>query len=490
VANLTKSHFVAGCQCHDLLWWQVHEADAPELAPDLALEDRMEQGREVGKLAREYVPDGVLVEPAGRSMEERVRRTETALAEGAPAVYEASFAADRVFASIDILERVDGGFNLIEVKSTTRFKDEHIPDVALQMHVLQRCGLNVRRAELMHLNSDCRYPDLGDLFVREDVTGPVAEFLPRVPGEIERQLEVLDGEQPGVGFGEHCLVAKECAFRDRCWPELTPDHVLTLYNLRSHKKWSLLEQGIESIQELEDSRGLPKIAQRQVRAVQQGARLIGPGLSRELERFTGRLAFLDFETVSLAIPAWSGCGPWALMPVQFSCHVETQPGHYDHHAFLAESGGDCREELALALVAACGEADSVVAYNMSFERRCIRQLAEAVPSLAGELEEIDTKLVDPLPVVRNYVYDPQFMGSFSLKAVLPALVPELTYDDLEIAEGQTASLWLSRLLFRPGAIPEEDREPLRDALLEYCRQDTWATVRLLEKLRGLAQLEE
>ncbi|MGH7350274.1 MAG: DUF2779 domain-containing protein, partial [Candidatus Rokuibacteriota bacterium] len=121
-----------------------------------------------------------------------------------------------------------------------------------------------------------------------------------------------------------------------------------------------------------------------------------------------------------------------------------------------------------------------------FERDRIRELAVAVPRLAGRLAALATQVVDLLPVVRNHVSHPDFGGSFSLKRVLPALVPDLGYAGLAIAEGETASLELGRLLFHGDRMEPAERARLREDLLAYCHQDTWGLVRLLERLRGLA----
>ena len=196
----TKSTFVAGWQCPNLLWWNVHEADASERAPTLGQLHQMEQGKQVGELARDYVPGGVTISRLA-PLEDRVAQTQVALTSQAPAIYNASFLADDVFVEVDILERDDGGFNLIEVKSSTRVKDEHIPDVAIQRHVLERAGVRVRHSEIMHLNRDCRYPDLTDLFIREDVTALVDEVLPGIPTELAEQRDVLDGPHPALPFG-------------------------------------------------------------------------------------------------------------------------------------------------------------------------------------------------------------------------------------------------------------------------------------------------
>ncbi len=283
--HLSKTRFTSGLQCARMLWWRVHEPDAPELAVSLSLQSVFDRGHQVGALAQTRFPDGVLIPGDHRDIAARVERTRLAIASGAPAIFEASFLADNVFAAVDVLERRRGGWKLVEVKSTTRVKDEHIPDVAIQLHVLRAAGLVVSRAEVMHLNPACAFPDLSDLFVRADVTRAAEAFLPGVPAEIRR---------------------------------------------------------------------------------------------------------------------------------------------------------------------------------------------------------LRAALVDLLPIVRDHVNHPKFGGSFGLKSVTPALVPELAYGDLEIAEGDVASTLLEGLLLREGEIPAAERKKLRKQLLAYCERDTLATVRVYERLEGLA----
>jgi hypothetical protein len=225
--------------------------------------------------------------------------------------------------------------------------------------------------------------------------------------------------------------------------------------------------------------------------------IVEPGLADALRIFDLEpLGFLDFETVGLAIPAWKDCRPYDAVPVQFSFFLDRGSGEPEHHEWLAAGRGDPRPALAERLMAATAGAAAIVAYNAGFERQCIRGLAEAVPSLSEPLLALEGRLVDLLPVVRNHVYHPAFHGSFSLKSVLPALVLGLTYADLEITDGDTASVYLERMLFGaerergggPGQLDLFDGAPtpLRADLLAYCKRDTWAMVKLLERLRGLA----
>ena len=182
MARLSKSRFVTGWQCEKLLWWTVHEPDALELQPDKVLQDLFDQGRLVGELARERFPGGVLVDHPHHAYAERLASTAAAVDAGARAIFEASFEAGGVFAAVDVLLRDAGGWTLIEVKSSSQVKDEHIVDAAVQTWVLRQAGIPVTRVEVMHLNREYRHPDGGELFTRADVTGRVEEFLPGVPG--------------------------------------------------------------------------------------------------------------------------------------------------------------------------------------------------------------------------------------------------------------------------------------------------------------------
>jgi Domain of unknown function(DUF2779) len=484
--GLSKSRVMAGRQCHKLLWWMVHEPAASELELDDLGSAVMDQGARVGELARAYVPGGILIDLPFDAFAERLTATEDALRRRSPAVYEAAFRADNVFVSVDILECRESGYGLIEVKSTTGVKDHHLFDVAIQTHVLRRSGLDVRRMELMHLNRACTHPDLSNLFTREDVTAAVEALLADVSREIAAQAAMLASGLPRVPIGDHCSAPYECPFAGRCWPQRPPHHVSTLYAMRQ-RALELDEEGYHTIHDLPETVTLGAIADRQRRAVQAGRMIVEPGLGRALEGFVPPIAFLDFETVGLAVPVWSGCHPYDAVPVQFSCHVARAEGVVTHHQWLAEGPNDPRPALAERLVDACHGARTVVAYNASFERRCLEHLAIAVPQLAAALDAIATRLIDLLPVVRNHVYHQDFSGRFSLKSVLPALVPELRYEGLTIADGQSANLALVRLLFEGDAHEPDVRVQLRSDLFRYCHQDTWGLVKLLERLRTLAE---
>ena len=482
--RLSKSRFVAGVQCHKLLWWKVHEPKAEELQPDVVLQDRFNQGRQVGELAQARFPGGVLINFPYHEVDAKIAATKAALDDGASAIFEASFLADDVFVAVDVLERNGDGFTLIEVKSSSSQKDEHITDAAIQTHVLRRCGITVQYAEIMHLNREFRFPDEGDLFQRTDVTTPVEQMLGEVSDEIARQLDAVGGPLPEVAIGAHCFEPRACPFMKRCWPD-SPRHIGKLYDVGAKKTVQYMADGVHTMDDIPPEKKLPAAARRQLRAMEEDRLIVEPGLAEALEPFNVRLGYLDFETIARAVPVWPGMGPWHQAATQYSYHEAVGDGTYSHSEFLAEGPEDARPILAEAMIEATANAERVLMYS-SFERTQIRALKQAVPHLEQELAALDEKLIDLLPVVRNYVYHPGFQGSFSLKYILNPLVPELTYNDLVIVDGLVASVKIARLLFVAGKIQPDQIEQTRQDLLEYCKRDTWGTVKLLERLRELA----
>lgn len=484
--TLSKSRFCSGLQCLRRLWWEVHEPDAPELEPDDRLQVIFDRGHQVGALARARFPDGTLIDHEPWQVTEKVAATRAALGDGASVIFEASFSAGGVFAAIDVLEKRRRGWALVEVKSTSKVKDSHVPDVAVQLHAARAAGVDVRRVELMHLNRACTFPELDDLFVQEDVTKDAEAFLPEIPRQLRRMRKALDGAIPRVEFGPQCSEPYACPFVERCRPDLPRHHVSTLYRISPKKLAAWLDEGRETLRDLPDDAKLSPIQARQVRSVRSGRLVVEDGLSDALATIEAPVAFLDFETINPPVPVWVGCHPFDATPVQMSCHVLGPRGRVEHHAHLAEPGGDPRPELAEAVVRACEGARTVVAYNARFEDACLEHLALAVPRLAKALRSLRKRLVDLWPIVRENVYHPGFGGEFGLKAVAPALVRGAGHGDLDVADGDTASMLLAGLLLAPEKLRSSGRAKLRRQLLAYCERDTEVLVKVYERLHELA----
>jgi len=485
VTSLSKSRFLAGLQCHRQLWWKVHEPNAPELVVDVKQQHVFDQGHEVGEKARTFVPGGTLIDLPFDRKRDRLEATERALLGGAPVVYEGSFQGGGVYGAVDILERKGKRFDLIEVKSSTKVKEEHIPDAAVQVYAARRAGLDVERVEIMHLNRDCVYPDLGNLFTREDVTRTVEAHIPRLPGEISAQLAMLEGPLPEVTPGEQCSKPHPCPFWNRCWTEKPEFHISTLY-YGTWKAKQLEAQGVTSLLDMPADASLTPVQARQIRSVRSGRPIVEPSLRGALERIESPTAYLDFETISPAIPVWRGCRPWDRIPVQFSCDMVHDNGASEHYEWITECAEDPRPEMARRVLEACAKARTVIAYNSPFERDCLRMLAIGAPDLKDELSALETKLFDALPLVREHVYHPRFAGSFGLKSVYPALMEKNEYESLAIADGELASVRLSTLLFAPETISPEERAALREDLRRYCALDTHGLAEMIDRLREMA----
>lgn len=488
--TLKKGSFVAGSQCAKRMWLELHEKGAPELVPDPASRWLMDQGIAVGKLAQSYVPGGLAIARGGRSIPSILSESWAAISDPrVRVIYEAGFISHDTLVYSDILERNPTGFTLIEVKSTTHVnEEEHIPDLAIQAHVLRGAGVRVTRCELMYLNRECRYPDLDNLFKRADVTELVEDRLLSLQYELDSLKEIAaSGIEPTVQVGPHCTSPRECAFMDRCWPEVPADHVTNLYMIQKKKAAQFADSGWTRIQDLPDDLKLSAIAARQRRSLRAGTMIVEKNsLLAALQTVSAPIAHIDFETVAPAIPVWNGCRPYDNVPVQLSCHFVDSLGHIRHHEWLATDDRDPRPAIGHALIEACEGARTVTAYYSKFEQACIRLIADVCPEIAPRLLEIADNIVDLLPIVREHVYHPEFRGSFSIKSVIPALVPRLSYSELQISEGGTASATLMRMIFRSEEFDEMEKEKLRKNLLLYCKRDTEAMVALTERLTQLA----
>lgn len=485
MARLSKGRVLEGAQCEKLLWLRAREPDAPELVPGPGTQALFDAGLEVGEHARGEFHDGVLVHVDRGDLGAAIAETRRLVARRDVPIFEASFVADGVFVAVDILEPSEAGWTIVEVKAGTRVRDHHILDLAIQVHVLRVAGVRVARADVMHLNRECRYPHLHDLFAREDVTERVEAEVRRVPELLEALSRVPDGPRPEVVPGPHCRTPYPCPFVDRCRGSLPEFPVQELYRLHRTKRTRLARCGVQSIVEIPRSFELTETQARQRRAIMENRLVVEPGLEKALEHgLEGPGSFLDFETVMLPIPRWPGCRPWDQVPVQFSVHREGSDGGLEHVGYLADGGDDPRPALARALVDAVPREGAVWVYFEPFEKGRLRELAEAVPELRDELLGIEARIVDLLQIVRRHIYHPRFKGSFSIKAVVPVLCPGAGWQGLKVASGDVAAAEL-RSLLRSSGLDDRERTERREVLLRYCERDTRSLAILLQTLRAM-----
>jgi predicted RecB family nuclease len=488
-SRLSKSKFLSGLQCHKRLYLEITQ---PELAepPDPSTQALLAMGTEIGLLAHRRFPGGVLVAPTLRPRDAAIARTATLVQDpNVPAIFEGAFEFEEVVVRVDILERIrDGGtdhsaWRLIEVKSSTRVKDIHLDDLAIQRHVLMGAGLDIQGTCVMHIDTGYQYGggeiDLAALFALDDVSSVVLDRQRKVPELLTAMKSMLlEPQAPLIEPDERCHSPYECPF----WAHCTKDKSSRwIYRLPGPKKviQQLAQEGITSIDEIRD----PSILSLMQRRVKDNIEWISADLGSALQSVEYPVHHLDFETVMLAVPKYARMKPYQSIPVQWSNHIELESGEIIHQEFLHVEASEPRKRWAERLLESLGGKGTIVVYS-SYEEAMMRQVGEAFPELRQAFAAITKRLWDLYPVIKEHYYHPAFQGSYSIKSVLPVMVPQLSYRHLLIQEGAQAASEYYRMVFVEEDWIEQAR--IRDALLQYCAMDTLAMVRLRQALKEKA----
>lgn len=492
VFRLSKSKIMAGMQCPKRLYLSVHQ---PVASPtDAATQATFNQGHAVGIEAQKTFANGVLVDAPYYAPDEALAQTASAIERGALTIYEAAFLHEEVLVRVDILHRAStsAAWQIIEVKSTTEVKQQHIQDVAIQTWVVRGAGLAVESASVMHLNNKFVFPSCGLLFSRVNVSEKISATMSLVPSLIKSlRARLADTQAPATDIGPHCSEPYGCEYQNHCWAERSiPDpSVFNLPGLASKRRWALYKQGVLKLSdERLDQEKFTATQMKMIDVFRGGKRAVNrKGIATDLQEWKYPLFFLDFETIGPALPRYIGTRPFQQLPFQFSCHFQMEPGGpIFHREYLHSENSDPRAALVTELISAIRSTGSVVAYNKGFEATCLSDLAEQVPEYRNQLLDIRERLVDPLPIVRAHVYDNAFLGSFSIKCVAPALLGEsMSYDGMKVSNGTEAQVAYEQLISE--SLDPTAKAALRNAMLEYCRKDTLAMVNLVEWLRNVAK---
>lgn len=479
-----------GYRCLKSIYLTIHH---PELETPISPDQQalFDQGNAVGEEARKRFPGGTLVDNKPWDFFGSLKRTRELLAQKTEVIYEAAFEYNGCYARADIIQYSEDTqrWKIFEVKSSTKVKDEQLDDVGLQAWIMAKGGLPIEQISILHINNSCRYPNLENLFISEDVTEKLRALYPGINGKVTDIFSAIKGSEiPEIDIGQHCASPNECGFKEACWKEknIPKVSILDLPQIKS-KKWDYYSEGITN---LDDERltELSAIQERVVEVFKSGKRFIDPaGIKAELAKWKFPLVFLDFETINPAIPRYQASGPYQQIPFQFSVHVWSSPeSDLTHKEYLHTSKSDPRPNLIPLLLDACGENGSIVAYYGQFESSRISELAEYSPENKTKLESLLERIVDPLPVIRDHVYDNNFAGSFSLKAVGPAILGEShSYEGMLVANGTAAQRAFDDLI--SDRTPQDQKNALIRASLEYCKKDTLVMVDLVKWLYQQAQ---
>ncbi len=470
-STLTKSRYLTGLDNPREMWFEAHGSSSP----DVGEQWRLHQGQLVGKLARHQFPEGTFV--GGPLQEEDLRPEEP--------LFEVTVQDGSMLARIDVLRpHPAGSWILTEVKSSTlKQRDsekEAKRDLAFQLVLLERLGIDVAWAEVMHLNPDYTHPGQGQLFKttrleegREDYVEEVIENAPRLSEVLSRP------EAPSLWPTREC---NSCDCPEKCH-DLPKHSIFTLPNLHWSHMEDIIAEGKATLSEVSGHPHLKPRHERYIEAVRSGEPYVDePAIRSALAELNTPIHFFDFEAIDYALPKFEGTSPWQKIPFQYSLHILRQDGTVGHREFLHNGDGDPRPALVENMLDDVKPEGSIVVYHDTFEEKRLEELREAFPSRADRLQGMIDRLWDQAEVFTWDFIHPDQKGSWSLKNVLPVFAPDLAYDDLDIQHGMAAVVKYSEMI---ASSSEQKQKTLQGQLLEYCERDTYAMVQIHRGLREM-----
>ena len=492
--GLSKSRIVAWKQCPKRLWLQIHKRDLLEVPNAVARNFQI--GYEVGEVARKLYPHGILI---GEDDDlPRALAVTKALLYASPnrPLFEATFERDGVLVRVDLLLPTPNGYRMVEVKASASVKPHHVDDCAIQAWVLQKNRIRLASVELAHIDTAFAYQGDGNyqgLFHHAPLDELIVPLLEEVSDWVAQARLTLAGDEPAIAPGAQCDDPFECPFKTYCNQNIAqpvqPAYSLDVFaRMRATTKDDLRAKGFENALQVPEQY-LNETQRRIQRVSQTGVAELTQEAAQTLAGLPYPRYYLDFETINLAVPRWANTSPYTTqVPFQWSCHIESEPGQLQHAMFLDVSGYDPRRACAETMVKTLGDHGPVFVYFQAFEKGRIAELAALFSDLAPALLAINARIVDLLPHARQSYYHPAMHGSWSIKAVLPTIAPDLDYTRLTVSNGGDAQVAYREILHpdTPAARKQELTEGLRD----YCTLDTLAMVRLAWFLEGMSVLKD
>jgi len=484
--RLSKSQYIRGLQCHKSLWLYKNR---PELrdALDYQTKSSFNTGYQVGDLAKELFPNGVEIEFDASNFDGMIEKTKEFISNGTEVIYEATFREDGVFAMADILVKNGNAWNIYEVKASTYTKKYHINDTSIQWYALSK-AINLNRAYVVHINNQyVRDGELNikELFTIDDITDIVLQKQETIKPQLLEMEEVLKGSIPDIDIGKHCDEPYECDFSSHCWQHIPKENSVFDLTRANGKQWKLYYQGILSIDDVPDDFHLGENATLQIQHHKsQEIKIDKPKIKEFFDTIAYPINFFDFETFQNAIPRFDNQRPYQQMPFQYSLHILHKNGTLEHKEFLGDENSDPRRALSEQMLKDITPTGSIIAYNQSFEITQIKNLALTCKDISSELLALNKRFIDLAhPFQYKYYYHPKFNGRYSIKVVLPTLFPDddgLDYKKLgSIQNGSDAMNTFANLHLLKD---KSKRDEIQKDFLAYCRLDTLAMVRILERL--------
>ena len=481
MALLTKSRYIKAFQCKKLFCLSLNQPEV--LDTDDMMQYRFDEGHLVGIQARLLFPDGLLIEHS-LPFQDKISKTKACIENG-QTVFEGAFYWNQCFCLVDALTYRDGAWDLVEVKSSTSVKPIHLHDVGFQTFLLSQLGIDVRSVFVCHI--DTSYVRLGDLdvfslFKMQDVTADVKACLSVVRRNVHDYLLLLKKPTAIMPIGEHCFSPYACQGISHCWKDIPEGSIFELTELSIQEKLATYFKGDFMLSDVTPD-SFSRVRQKcQIACVQEGLDFIDTHrLSQFMAEFSFPISFLDFECFQMAIPPYDGTLPYEQIPFQFSLHINDQAS-LTHDSFIAPYGTDPREIFLGALIDKLPDFGSVVVFNRQYESMILSKLKHLFPESASFIDDVLDRMIDlEDPFKKNYVYFRDMLGKTSIKNILPALCPTMSYDQLAISSGRSINHMYHRLA------NDEDDDAIAH-LYEYGRLDTYAMHLILEQLLVLLRV--
>lgn len=486
--KLSKSLYTRGLQCQKSLWLKKYKKEVLT-PPNFSAEAIFKNGDNVGKHACKLFPHGVDIPFENTTFQDKIILTQDYINQGYENIYEATFEFDGILIMVDILNIKDNRVILNEVKSSTNVKNVYLHDASIQYYVLNGLGYDVKRVNVIHINKNYvrgEAFDVNQLFCIVNVTNEVLELQSNIKNNLEIFKKTLSKDvEPTIDIGTHCSSPYSCDAVDYCWNHIPKYSIFDISKLNSKKKFQLYQNGILEFSEIENIDSFSISQQVQIISEKENRTIINKEAIKEfLKSLNYPIYHLDFETFQQAVPEFIGLSPYEQIPFQYSLHIEHKDGRLEHKEFLANEGIDPREQIAKRLVEDIPSNVTVIAYNMGFEKGVIGKLAGLFPNFSLNLMAIHDNCHDLMTPFQNKdYYTPTMRGSYSIKYVLPALVPEFenAYKELDLIHNGGEAMEAFANLSKIDDI--ELKQRYRNSLLEYCKLDTLAMVKVLGKLK-------
>lgn len=489
----SKSRYTSHCQCPKITWLKKHKPEVEIIDADAVA--RFKTGNEVGDLAMglfgNYTEVTCFKSDGSLDLAQMIDKTAECLKNNVENICEASFSYNGLYCAVDVLHKNGDKYDIYEVKSSTKPKSVYVTDVNYQRYVVEHCGVKIGKTYVVTLNS--AYVRNGELDLKRllkinDISSDVNDEIVNVERNLDEAKQILAlTDEPPIDISCSCKKPYSCSFWNYCSRNVPSPSVFDLYRISFEKALALYKDGTVTFNDVKNKGiDLNNKQNRQIRHALYPHKdeVNVKALKEFLKELTYPLYFLDFETMQFAIPQFDGTSPYMQIPFQYSLHyIEKEDGELHHKEFLAEAGVDPRRAIAESLVENIPADARVVAYYKNFECTCLKKLADTFPDLSNHLTAIKNNIVDLLVPFRNgYYYNKAMGGSFSIKSVLPAMFPDdpaMNYHNLEgVHNGSEAMDIFPQIPF----MPKEEQRIARENLLKYCELDTYAMVKIWQKL--------